>query len=505
MPYDIRQFIEDLKKAGELIEIDEEVDWNYEISAYEILSGYFDGPAFLFNNVKGSKTGARVLVGHFAGSYQKPHKRHAICLGLDPNIDRATWVRQASRSIGTMLKPVEVATGPCKEVIKMGKEANLMEYPFTYHAIGDAAKYIFLNACVIKDPDSNYTNAGTYCLEIYSKNRLAVTPYAHSNFASILINKYWARGEAMPVSIVVGGDPTVTMCAGSIMPPGVSEYDVAGGLRGTPIEMIKSETSDILVPANAEMIIEGEIRPNEFLPEGPKIESFGFSVGPRQPFYAIRVNCITHRANPIIPDIHNSVGAGTSSLHDSFMPLGFLAQIKMFGMPMKLGHTVPVRCATTIFNAVKKKKYPEDYPGFMQQLINTQTGMPGMGGSLANSLFVDDDVNVLNYDDGFEAMFTQVNPARDIIRTEKEFTSMTIESSWLEPEDLAKWKGPGNFLNRKLITDATTKEEPPLGVRRTQFETLFPEELQQWVMDNWKELGFEEEARWNKNYTGSDF
>ena len=109
MPYDIRQFIEDLKEAGELIEIDEEVDWNYEISAYEILSGYFDGPAFLFNNIKGVKSG-RVLVGHFAGSYQKPHKRHAICLGLDPNMDRASWVRGASRAIGTMLKPVEVAT-----------------------------------------------------------------------------------------------------------------------------------------------------------------------------------------------------------------------------------------------------------------------------------------------------------------------------------------------------------------------------------------------------------
>ena len=174
-------------------------------------------------------------------------------------------------------------------------------------------------------------------------------------------------------------------------------------------------------------------------------------------------------------------------------------------MPLKMGHTIPVRCGTTIFIAVKKQKYPEDYPGFMNQLINMQTGMPGMGNSMANSLFVDDDVNVLNYDDGFEAMFTQVNPKRDVIRTPKEFATMTIESSWLEPEDIEKWKGPGNFLNRKLITDATTKEEPPLGVRRTQFETLFPEKVQQWVMDNWEEMGFEESARWNNSYTKSDF
>ena len=505
MPYDTRDFVEDLKKAGELVEIDDEVDWNYEIPAYEVISGRFDGPAFLFNNIKGIPKGPRVLVGHFSGSFKRPHKRVAISLGLSPAIDRTSWVSEAASAMSTLMRPVEVATGLCKEVVKMGKEANLMELPFTYHAIGDGGKYIMINAVTIKDPDSNWTNTGNYAIEVFSRNRLVITPYAHTNFASILTNKYEARGEAMPVAIILGGDPAVTLAAGAIFPPGMTEYDVAGGLRRSPVEMVKTETSDLLVPANAEVIIEGEIRPYERLPEGPKIEAFGFSVGPRQPFYAIRVHCITHRKNPIVPDLHTSVGSGTDGLHGSLMPLGHLAQTKMFNLPLKLGTFSPIKNGANAYNAVKKKKYPEDYPGFMQDLFNLYMGLPGMGGALCNSPFMDDDVNIMDSADALEAIFTQTNPARDIMPTNKMLPVMTIESSWMEEEDRAKYMGPGNILSRRLITDATTKEEPPLEVKRTQFETLFPKKLQKWVVDNWETLGFEEEARWNNSWLEADF
>ena len=506
MGYDTRDFVEDLKKAGELVEIDEEVDWNYEIPAYEVISGRFDGPAFLFNNIKGIPKGPRVLVGHFSGSFRRPHKRIAVCLDLPPTLDRAEWFQGAMSAMGTMLKPVEVATGPCKEIIKMGKEANLMELPFTYHAIGDGGKYIFINAVTIRDPDSDWMNAGNYAIEVFSRNRLVITPYAHTNFVSIYTNKYEARGDAMPVAVILGGDPAITMAAGMILPPGVSEYDVAGGLRRSPVEMVRAETSDLLVPANAEVVIEGEIRPYERLPEGPKIEAFGFSVGPRQPFYAIRVHCITQRKDPIVPDLHCTVGAGTAGLHDSMTAVGYVGQVRMFQLPLKVGSCASaIKPGATGYHAVKKKRYPEDYPGFMQDLMNKVIGLPGMGGVFSNNLFMDDDVNIFEYADVVEAMFTQTNPARDIVKTDKMFPAMTIESSWMENEDREKFMGPGTILGRKLITDATTKEITPLGIKRTQFETLYPESLQKWVVDNWKDLGFDEEARWNKSYLDADF
>ncbi|MDZ4245640.1 MAG: hypothetical protein U1D67_00800, partial [Dehalococcoidia bacterium] len=165
----------------------------------------------------------------------------------------------------------------------------------------------------------------------------------------------------------------------------------------------------------------------------------------------------------------------------------------------------PIKTGATIYNAVKKKRYPEDYPGFMEDQFDRQNGLPGMGGAWGNNLFMDDDVNILDYGEAVEALATQTNPVRDVIRTGKMFPSPTLFCSWMEEEDREKFMGPGTILSDKLNTDATTKEEPPLGVRRMQFETLYPERLQKWVVDNWQRLGFEEEARWNNTWLQADF
>lgn len=505
MPYDIRDFVKALKDAGDLVEINEEADWNFEIPAYEVISGRFGGPAFLFNKIKGIPKGPRVLAGQFVGTFRKPHKKAALALGMDPNLDRTQWTAELGRRMATMMRPVEVSTGSCKEVIKMGKEADLLEFPWTYHAIGDGGRYIFCSAAIIKDPDSSWINTGNYAIEVFSKNRLVITPYAHTNFLSIYTQKYEARGQSMPVAVCIGGDPAVTMAAGMILPPGLSEYDIAGGIRGNPMELVKAETSDLLVPANAEIIIEGEIRPYERLPEGPKIEVFGFSVGPRQPFYPIRVHCITHRKNPIVWDIHTAMGANGTGLQLSLANVAFLGMAKTFGLPLKLGDTLsPVRNGGIGQAAIYKNKYPEDYPGFTQDLWDKYVGIPGLGGVFARQAFVDDDVNVLDNTEFYDALFTQLNPAKDITITPP-MPVMTIESSWMEESDRDKNVGPGTILGVKQLFDATTKEEPPLGVRRLNFETVFPESLQTWVMENWSRLGFKEEPYWHDTWLKAKF
>lgn len=505
MGYDLRDFVEDLKKVGQLVEIDDEVDWSYEISAYEVISGRFGGPALLFNNIKGVPKGHRALAGPWIGTFNKPHRNVAVALGINPDVDRTTWYQELAKRFANMLRPVEVATGSCKEVIKIGKDANLFEFPFTYHAIGDGGRYIFLNATVIKDPDSDWINTGNYAIEVFSRNRLVITPYAHTNFIAIYRNKYELRNESMPVAVCIGADPAVTMAAGMILPPAVTEYDIAGGIRGVPMELVKAETSDLLVPADAEVVIEGEIRPYERLPEGPKIEVFGFSVGPRQPFFPIRVHCITHRKNPIIWDCHTSLGSAASSFQDSVGWLGALAQYRRFDLPMKFGNNMsPTRSGATECHHVIKKKYPEDYPGFMHDLFNRVMGLPGLGGVFAHHCFCDDDLNGLDFSEFYDAMFTQVNPAKDMIKTPPT-TCITIESSWMETWDRDKFRGPGSILARKLIYDATTKEEPPMGVRRLTFESLFPEDVQKWVVENWQRLGLKEEPRWFKSWLDAKF
>jgi len=431
-----------------------------------------------------------MLVSFFAGTFRRPHRRIAIALGMDPDVDKVTFMMQVFSRMANMLRPVEVATGPCKEVIKMGKDVNLMEFPFLYHAIGDGGRYQFANITTIRDPDSDWINSGNYAIGVYSRNRLVITPYAHSNFRAIYANKYEARGQSMPVAVSLGGDPAVTIAAGTMLPAGVSEMDLAGGLRGTPMELVRAETSDLLVPANAEMVIEGEIRPYDRLPEGPKIETFAFSVGPRQPFLALRVNCITYRKNPVIYDWHTALGTGSTAFSTSFRAPGTYLVQKNLGMPIKLTSSgSPAHLGGVTAFAMKDKPYP----GFMHDIYDIASGHPLLG-AFPLMIFADGEVNILNYHEIQEAMHTQTNPAKDWLITEPVHATWTLSSAWIEPEDTAKYFAPGTLIGPRVMVDATTKETPPLGVSRTSFETLYPDELQKWVVDNWQRLGFAEEA-----------
>src|SRR3972149_3355857 len=114
---DTRELIKVLKDRGELVEVNEEVDWNYEAPAMELLSGRVNGPAFLFNNIKGTPPGeGRILAGHFSGSYRKPHRRQPIMVGLDPEIDTVSYTQELAKRMSTPKNPVAVAMGPCKEI-----------------------------------------------------------------------------------------------------------------------------------------------------------------------------------------------------------------------------------------------------------------------------------------------------------------------------------------------------------------------------------------------------
>jgi len=497
---DTREFAERLKEHGELVEIDEEVDWNYELPAMELLSGRMNGPAFLFNNIKDTPNGeGRVLAGHFSGSFRKPHRRQAIAVGLDPEIDAVSYTRELAKLMSSPIRPVEVATGPCKEVILEGKEANLYDFPFTFHAIGDGGRYCFQQQTIIKDPDSDWLNVGHYCMEIFAKRKVAITPYAESNFRTIYHSKYEERGQAMPIALVIGGDPACYLVATSPLPPGVSEYDAAGGIRNKPLELVKCETSDLLVPADAEMVIEGEVRPGEMFPEGPKPESFGFTAGPRQPWIGVRVHCITHRKNPMLLDLHQGLGGGGVSLCDASFRVGITLMAKMMGFPFKAATWYTYFGGTCTVMSTKKPNYPEAYPGCRQDLEDSVMANPVLA-CMSHEVVVDPDISAYDWDQILEAMMTQTNAHRDIRLTYDKHQRMTLETPFAEAEDRAQYYYLGHIYTKHQYMDATSKEETPEGIPRTAFETLFPVELQQKVVDNWEKWGFKEEVSWYKGY-----
>ncbi|WP_435547454.1 UbiD family decarboxylase [Desulfobacterium sp. N47] len=502
---DTRELVQVLKDHNELVEVNEEVDWNYEIPAMELLSGRVNGPAFLFNNIKGIKQGeGRVLAGHFSGSYRLPHRRQAMLVGLDPDITSVDYSQELAKRMSSPIRPIEVASGSCKEVVVEGKDVNLFNFPFTFHAIGDGGRYCFQQQTIIKDPDSDWMNVGHYCMEIFSKRRAAITPYAESNFRLIYHSKYEARNQPMPIALVIGGDPVCYLVATAPLPPGVSEYDAAGGVRGTPLELVKCETSDLLVPANAEMVIEGEVRPYETLPEGPKPESFGFSAGPRQEYIAVRINCITHRKNPVLLDLHQGLGGGGTSLCDASFRVGTTLMTRMMGFPFKSSTWYTYFGGTCTVMSAKKRLYPEPYPGYRQDLEDSILASPVLA-CMSNEIVVDPDISAYDWDQILEAMMTQTNAARDVRITYDKHQRMTLESPWAETEDLTKYHNMGHIYSKHLYVDSTAKEDMPMGVPRTEFETLFPADLQQKVVDNWEKWGFKTKIDWHKKYNELEY
>jgi len=501
---DLRDFIKLLKDKGEISEINEEMNWDLEMSAFTAMSQALRGPALMFNKVTGMKEGYRALSGYFGGTLRKPFRRICMAMGIEnpDNISYTEAIQEIGDKMGNVIKPIEVATGLCKEVVKKGKDVNLFDFPIVYGAMGDCGRYLMSQVTICKDPDSDWTNWGNYGLLASKKNRMATNAGPGSDFHTLLHAKYWARGESMPVAIAIGGDPLNYLLAGTPLPSGVSEADVAGGMRGAPIELVKCETSDILVPANAEMIIEGEIRPGETLLEGPKTEAYGFTVGPRMPCPAIRVHCVTHRKDPIIPFLFWT-GYGVSSLQAQLLTMmgaGLRNAVKgVFSIKSILFATSKWGGYSMIFAS---KNW---YPGFIRDMMDRIRMFAPTNAYTDIVDAVDDDVNVYRIEDVIDAVYTQSNPSKDWFPSStcwhgRNSGRVHVTLAYLEREDVDSLCGDTVVATGFWHRDNTTKGEPPLGVKRMTFESVIPDDTQKWVVDNWKKWGFEEECFWNKSY-----
>ncbi len=300
-PITIREYIERLKEYGEVVEINEEVGWNLEASAFCTMSNRIEGPALLFNKLKGYPEGYRLLGSPYGGTRKNSWKRLAIGLGLEPDISYEEFCRELFMRFTHPIKPTVVSTGPCKEEIHIGKEANIFEFPIPYIHNGDGGRYGGTIVCIItKDPDSDWVNWGNYRWMAHTKNKLG-GDFQIGQHMPDMYYEYERRGEPMPFCMAIGGAPASWIASTLAIPKGYSEADFVGGMLMQPVELVRAETNNLLVPAHAEVIIEGEVRPGERWDEGPFGEYDGFMNTPRRPQPVYRIHAITHRKNPTWP------------------------------------------------------------------------------------------------------------------------------------------------------------------------------------------------------------
>ncbi|MBW2609690.1 MAG: UbiD family decarboxylase, partial [Deltaproteobacteria bacterium] len=306
----IREFIKTVEKTGDCIQINREVDWDQELGAIGRRVCEMSGPALFFNKIKDYSDEHRVFSGSL-GTY----RRIAIALGMPPDSSVREIFTEYDRRNQHPIKPVIVKEGPCKENIITGDEVDLYRFPAPMIHTGDGGRYLGTWAITVcKDPDSDWTNWGMYRFMVYNRRHLTGQPRLNSQLGLILHNKYISKNEPMPIALVLGAEPITTFVASASYRKGVSEVDQAGALRQEPVELIKCETNDLLVPATAEIVIEGEVLPDRVGEEGPFGEYPGYRTEGINMGVTWRVKAITHRNSPILSMIALGVPPDANSV-----------------------------------------------------------------------------------------------------------------------------------------------------------------------------------------------
>lgn len=299
-PYnDMREYMSELEKEGLLHRIKAPVDLKHEIGAIASRSLEEFGPALLFENISGHP--GKSIVANLIGA----PKQLGVAFGTEP--DEPKIYEKVVFGMQNRVASVEKPSGPVKEVVAKGDDVNLYDIPVPWWHELDGGQYLATTAgCVTRHPDTGQHNMGLYRCMLKSKDTMSWSGGQGDLSGSGHIRAYHARGLPAPVAVAIGMDPLLTLAAGTPVPAdeeGMAEFEAAGGWRGRGTELVKCEMSDILVPANAEYILEGEVLPGpdgngERTNEGPHGESVGY-YGANDNCYLVRVKAITHRKDPI--------------------------------------------------------------------------------------------------------------------------------------------------------------------------------------------------------------
>ncbi len=386
----------------------EGADWNLEIGCITELMAERTGPVLLFDKIVGYPEGYRVVA-----NYMGTVAASAVAMGLPadtPGLEVVRhWKDRSARP--ESVPPREVADGPVLENVHEGADVDLTMFPTPQWHQQDGGRYIGTACMVItRDPDTGWVNVGTYRACVQGKDRLSLWMLG-SRHGKAIARKYWERGQACPIAVVVGSDPTLATAAAMPAPPGVSEYDLAGGLRGEPVEILYAPGTGLPIPAHAEIVIEGEMPPfeEESVHEGPFGEWTGYYThsGPET---VIRVNRIMHRDDPIILGAPPMIPTFTPG--DQAVPLYSASvtwdHLEASGVQGVRGVWAYGRQMMMVISIDQKVE------GQAMQALLAAAGRTRVGGVDRYFVVVDDDIDITDLNHVLWAMCTRVDPAESI-------------------------------------------------------------------------------------------
>jgi 4-hydroxy-3-polyprenylbenzoate decarboxylase len=450
----IREFLTFLRERGELTNIDVPVSPALELTEISRRVLHHGGPALLFRQVGDQPI--PVLTNLF-GSTQ----RIAWALGAEdvsalselgrvlaalrqPEPPRGVselWEKLPMLRDLLRMAPKTVRDAPCQEVVIEADDVDLRAWPIQTCWPDDAGPLITWGLTTTRGPDSTRQNLGVYRQQVIGRNRIIMRWLAHrggaTDFAAF---KRHNPGEAFPVSVSIAADPATMLAAVTPVPNTLSEYAFAGLLRGERTQLVRSLDNDLLVPAQAEMTLEGHIDPDDIAPEGPFGDHTGY-YNEVESFPVMTVTRITHRRDPIYhstytgrpPDEPAMLGL---ALNDVFVPIlqTQFPEIRDFYLPSE---ACSYRVAVVSLNKEyigHAKRVMFGVWSFLRQFMYTKF-----------VIVVDDDIDARNWDDVIWALSTRVDPARDTVIVEN------------TPIDYLDFASPRAGLGSKMGIDATSK------------------------------------------------
>jgi 4-hydroxy-3-polyprenylbenzoate decarboxylase len=412
---DLRSWIDLLKREGELVEVDAEVDPHLEVTEIVDRTVKAGGPALLFTNPKGAEhpllinqfgTERRMSLAFAAPSLDAVARRLEDVLEMQPPqglVEKVRGLGKLKRLADSM--PKTVGRGACQEVVL---EPNLDLLPIQHCWPQDPAPFITLPSVITRDPRTGTRNVGMYRMQKLD----ARTTFMHWQIHKDGRADWLASEGRIPVAVALGCDPVTTYAASAPLPKHIDELMLAGFLRGAPVELVKAKTVDLEVPAHAEIVLEGYIEKDDVGTEGPFGDHTGY-YSPPEPFPVLRLTAMTMRRDAIYP----SIVVGVPPQEDAWLGKAteriFLPAIRMT-VPEIVDYDLPV---AGVFHNCAIVSIRKAFPGHAKKVMHAVWGL-GMLSLTKAVVVVDDFVDVHDYEQVVFHVGANVDPKRDVVISE---------------------------------------------------------------------------------------
>jgi 4-hydroxy-3-polyprenylbenzoate decarboxylase len=483
MPFrSLRAFVDALRKAGELHVISASVDPRLEVSEITNRVVKAGGPALLFSDVQGSEF--PVLTNQFGS-----HRRMAMAFGAQSLDDVGARIRalldfkppsgSALEKLAGALHfaplanavPKIVRDGSAHEVVI--EHPDLTKLPVLTTWPLDAGPFITLPLVITKDPRSGRANVGMYRMQVYNATQTGMHWQRHKHGRAHAD----AWGRSVPVAVAIGTDPALTYAATAPLPPVLDEFAFAGFLRGKPVELTAAKTVDLMVPADAEFVLEGYVDNEDLRIEGPFGDHTGvYSLADRYPTF--HVTCLTHRRNPIYP----ATVVGRPPMEDAwlgkateriFLPLlqAMLPEVVDMNLPVEGG-----------FHNLAIVSIRKSYPGHAKKVMNALWGLGHMMMLTRTLIIVDADIDVADPREVAWYVLNNLAPERDIVMMPGPVDDLDHGSY-----SIAYGTKIGVDATRKAASEGYTREWPP--------DMIMDAETRRLVSERWRDYGLDSIAR----------